>query len=349
MRVKFVSGIIATICMFFMILDSNFVLQKAQEAIMLCLRTVIPSLFPFFFLSGILLHSFTGIKSKFFDKLCSLIGIPTGCTALLFAGFLGGYPTGALTIAKYYEEGAINKKTAHRLLGFCSNAGPSFIFGMIGNFFSNAWVPWFLWLIHVLSAVITGLILPGATQQRVTDNPDVKISLYNILQTSMRAVASVCGWVVLFRILTGIFTCYFLTNISDIVQCILCGILELTNGCLSLSLIASEWIRFILCAMMLSFGGICIILQTYSVTTQTGLGMYLPGKALQTWISFLLSLPAIVFLYPGQMKLDTILCLLALPIFVTCPPMIKSFLKKKGQSVLSQGTCKQQRNELYCK
>ena len=56
---------------------------------------------------------------------------------------------------------------------------------------------------------------------------------------------------------------------------------------------------------MLSFGGVCVLLQTASVTEGLPLGGYVKGKLLQTVFSFLLScafvkkqVPAILVLIP---------------------------------------------------
>jgi len=66
--------------------------------------------------------------------------------------------------------------------------------------------------------------------------------------------------------------------------------MELANGCLALNEIDNLLLRFVLCAAGLSFGGLCVTMQTISVTAPDGIGMYLPGKIIQTCIATLLAM-----------------------------------------------------------
>ena len=77
-------------------------------------------------------------------------------------------------------------------------------------------------------------------------------------------------------------------------QIALMGFLELTNGCCGLALIADVRLRFVLCSGILSFGGICVLLQTASVTKGLSLSGYLKGKLMQTVFSLLLSSMAVL-------------------------------------------------------
>ena len=49
---------------------------------------------------------------------------------------------------------------AERALHFLNNAGPSFLFGMIGARFSSPLAPWLLWGIHLAAAGIVAASLP---------------------------------------------------------------------------------------------------------------------------------------------------------------------------------------------
>ena len=71
---------------------------------------------------------------------------------------------------------------------------------------------------------------------------------------------------------------------------LLSGLLELTNGCLQLEAVENPDFRFLLAAVMLNCGGICVFLQTASVARGLNLKYYLLGKLLQTGFSVLYSL-----------------------------------------------------------
>jgi hypothetical protein len=63
-------------------------------------------------------------------KLCR---IPAGCSCLLIPAFLGGYPAGAQAVGQTLHQGGLSRKDAERMLLFCNNPGPSFLFGVLGN------------------------------------------------------------------------------------------------------------------------------------------------------------------------------------------------------------------------
>ena len=274
-----------TIAFLMLILDSKTSSQGAAEGIGLCIKVVIPSLFPFLFLSACL----TG--NNLFPKLPSLhrLGVPKGAESIFLLGLLGGYPVGAQMIRDNYQKGILTKQTAQRLLGFCNNPGPAFAFGMLSPLFTVSAAPWCLWGIIILSAIITGLLLPGKTEEISAVKQITGISLPAALNKSTRSMGLICGWVILFRVFFSIAENILLKRLPQIVRICFVGLMELTNGCVTLSTIPSEPLRFVLCAAFLSFGGLCVAMQTGSCTQELGLGMYFPGKLLQTFISILLA------------------------------------------------------------
>ena len=70
---------------------------------------------------------------------------------------------------------------------------------------------------------------------------------------------------------------------------ILIGILELTNGCVSLQKIPDGALRTVLCAGMLSFGGLCVHMQTMSILQGLSTKKYWEGKLIQTTCSLLMA------------------------------------------------------------
>lgn len=272
-----------------LIFDSNTAITAASNGISLCMRSVIPSLFPFFLLSGIISTSVFGTQSYRFAKFCKLIGIPIGCESLFLLGILSGYPVGAQNIKNAYSYNGLPIKTARRMLGFCNNAGPAFIFGILGPMFRSRIVPFALWGLHIFSALLTGLILPGKDNQQICLEKSQPISFNTVMEKSLKSIASVSGWVIIFRIIIAFADKWFLDEAPLSLSVLLFGLLELTNGCLLLPEIYPQGLCFILSALLINAGGICVAMQTLSVTKEIGLGMYFPGKALQTAISVLMA------------------------------------------------------------
>lgn len=283
------NGIAAGAGILILILDSKTALQGAREGINLCIQTVIPSLFPFFVFSIMLTGSLTGRSIPLLRPLGKLTGIPAGTESIFLTGLLGGYPVGAQSIASACKNGQLSRKDARRMMGFCSNAGPSFLFGIIGPVLGEFWMVWALWLIHILAAILVGILLPGKSDQALTSPQSASITLPDSLQAAIKSMASVCGWVVLFRVIIAFGNRWLFWAFPSWVQIVMSGILELTNGCCALGCIKDVGLRFVICSGLLSFGGLCVLMQTSSVASGVGLGYYFPGKLLQSGISIILS------------------------------------------------------------
>lgn len=280
-----------------LILDGQTALYGAAAGIDVCIKTVIPTLLPYIFLSSLLCGSIVGSKIPIVGKISRICGVPDGLESILLVGMIGGYPVGAKLIADAYRNGQLSKSAARRMISFCNNAGPSFIFGILSGMFSNRLIPWCLWGVHIISALIVGCILPIKELRESKRIRAKQVDVSAALQQSVKTVAQICGWIILFRILIAYLNKWFLGQISPIIQVLLTGMLELANGCIVLGSIPSEAIRLPVSAFMLSFGGLCVTMQTRSVTGELGLGIYIPGKLLQTVISLLLVIPATYFFY----------------------------------------------------
>ena len=272
------------------ILDGKTAVAGVQEGLELCIRTLIPSLFPFFVLSALVTGSLSGIAIRPLRWVCALCRIPVGAESLLLVGILGGYPVGAGNLAAQYRCGNLSLEDAQRMSVFCNNAGPSFLFGILGTLFPHIGWVWALWGIQIISALLTGILLPGDSPRSVSLPNAQEVSLPDALNRSIKSMASVCGWVLLFRLILTFLGRWILWLIPDPVRVFITGFLELSNGCLALSVIESVEIRFILAGIMLSLGGICVWMQTQAVFPSLSLPYYIAGRALHCLFSMLLCL-----------------------------------------------------------
>ena len=262
-----------------LILDGRTALLGAQVGIMLCLKTIVPALFPFFVLSILLTNALADGNLPLLSFLCRLLRIPKGCESVLITGFLGGYPAGAQSISQLYKNDNLSKQGAERLLAFCNNAGPSFLFGIIGQQFAQ--MVWLLWLIHICGAVFAAAIIP-LPYQRINQMPkQPSCSIQKAVQEAIRVTSSVCAWIVLFRILITFLERWILWLFPIPVRVALSGLLELSNGCIALSQIGDVKLRFLICSALLGAGGLCVTMQTSSVVEGLTMKYYLFGKLIQ--------------------------------------------------------------------
>ncbi len=295
---KGLTGITAAVMMILLILDSKTAFTSTQDGIQMCIKTVIPSLFPFLILSGIITSVLSGGKAIFLHPLGKLCGIPAGSETLLLMGLLGGYPVGAQCIFQAYQSGRLEKTEAERMLGFCNNAGPAFIFGITISVFGSPLTGWILWGIQILSCLITGWILPGSISSQSMHGKNENRSIPEILTQSVRTMSIICGWVIAAKVVIGFADRWFLWLLPKPLCVLLKGFLELSNGCLALTDIASLGVRFILCSVILTFGGLCVWMQIFSVTGGLAKRNFIWGKLIQTLISLFLAVAICLLLYP---------------------------------------------------
>ncbi len=332
-RLSGIKGIIWAGVMLVLILDSKTAWQGCEAGISLCIQNVIPSLLPFMVVAPVFAGELSRKKLRWLHPLWNRLKLPPGGSGLLITGCLSGYPVGAQCITAAQQRKQISPADATRLMGFCCNCGPGFIFGICGGFFASKLDALMLWLIHIASAMLVGLMLPGspASQDAITQDTPTKIT--TSLAKAVRSMAQVCGWVVIFRCLLEFAEKWALRWLCPELSLIISGALELTNGCCRLPEVDSQALRFILCEAMLCFGGICVYMQTKSLAKD--MGMYLPGKALQTAFAVLISV-AYTALQANQWGLAVVcLAMGSLGYY-----LIRRFLgsqKKIGRNLIPQG------------
>lgn len=298
----------AAAAMLVLILDSRAAAAAAADALNLCIRTVIPALFPFFLLSGYITGS---MKS---GKIAHLIGrifhSDQNTGGILLTGLLGGYPVGAKLAAQEFRSGHISKEAADRLIWFCSQAGPSFLFGMAASQMGSSAYGWLLWIIQIISALSVAWMLPGLEVQTENRIPSLAVSWNDSMRASLFAMASVCGWVIIFSVIIQFLERWILWVLPESSQILICGMLELTNGCMLLGSVENVQLRFLIAVVILNFGGLCVFMQTASVADGINIKGYFRGKCLQTLFA---SLYAMIWL-GHHWALIPLLCVFSLRI-----------------------------------
>ena len=275
--------------MLVIILDGQTAINSVRDALSMCLNTLIPSLFPFFILSSLVTASLAGRPIEPLRSVCNFCRIRIGSESLLAVGILGGYPVGAANIVTELKQGRLSNEEAQRMAVFCNNAGPSFIFGILGPLFPNTMWVILLWLIQITSSVLTGHVLPGGSSNQMIPGYAKDVTISDSLSRGIRSMSLVCGWVILFRMILAFLGRWILWILPETLQILITGLLELSNGCLALSALQDDFVRFLLAGMMLSLGGICVWMQTQAVFPELNLSRYIVGRMIHSSICFILS------------------------------------------------------------
>lgn len=280
-------------CMMILIFDARTAISGIHAGIDICLRTLIPSLFPFFVLSGIMTSALMGQSLFWLRPIGRLCRMPEGSEPLLAMGILSGYPVGAGNLWNAYQRGQLSLPEARRMVTFCNNAGPAFIFGVLGPFFPSQKWTLELWVIQVISSIAIGIISEETDTKK--ERAPLKGRTFDIMNNAIRSMSSVCGWVIFFRMVFEFLNRWLLNQIPPLAQIVLTGLIELSNGALRLNLIDDISIRFLIASIILSLGGLCILMQTLTVFPKLDIRHYLTGRMLHAAISFLLSMIVILF------------------------------------------------------
>lgn len=329
-RQNLLSALIPLAAVLCLVFDGRTAIAGGNEGVMLCLQSVIPSLFPFFVITPLLIAYIENNSGGLFAKISRLLRISPNQMPYFITSLLSGYPVGAKNIKDGYLSGNLAYDDATRMLCFCNNAGPAFLFGICGGLFQNKGTPWIIWAIHILSAAIIGVMMPGGKKVRV-NSPNHKISLMESFQNAIRSISSVCGWVILFKVYLAIAEKWILWLLPDWAKILLIGFMELTNGCLCLYLIPSEDIRFLLCCLFINFGGLCVWMQTLFVIQPLDCKSFVLGKVIQTAIAFVMAVIVITVKdkLTGKANYPVVLTLLCLFAAIYLTLKITVALQKK--------------------
>ena len=300
--------ILASLFNVFLIIYPQEVLAAAREGLLLWFNNILPSLLPF--MIGINILSGTGFI-RFLSVLSApvmnfLFKLPGAGGFALLSGFTSGYPVGAKVITELRLRNEITKKEAQHLLGFCNNAGPLFIIGVVGTgMFGSASAGYCLWFAHIAAAFCVGFLLRIWKQNTETSfkkqnifkqslrefhrfrheqSADFGKILSASVANSMETITLIGGFVILFCVLIKILTVIGILNAHfPLCYGLLSGVIESTNGVKAL---AAAGIRLKIAlpaaAAIISFGGFSIHAQTVYFVRQTDIkiGHYLAAKLL---------------------------------------------------------------------
>lgn len=300
--VKNFNVILAAFGMIIFILDVPCVMAGASEGINLCLRSLLPCLFPMMFLINIIISDAPGGGHSVLRKTEKSIGMFSGLGCFLIPSILGGYPMGGICMGQAVDQGRITIKEAEKMLPIVNNAGPAFIFGVLGPILGQKWMPWVLWLIQLFSAFLISLFF-SPIDEHYPNKEDFHISVENSMKKTVQSMLLICGWVVFFRTVLAFINRWIMWMLPATLQILIGASLELTNGCTMLSQIQNTSLRFLLSSFLLPWGGLCIWMQTSSVASNISMRYYIVIKMLQGLISLIMAAGILYGMWPVELAI----------------------------------------------
>lgn len=233
----------------------------------MCLKSVIPSLFPFLIASNIIMEIKPG-KNTFFLFLAKFFNISPGSVWAYITGIVCGYPIGGKIVLELFEKGELDESEKDRLLVFANNSGPGFIIGMVGgSLFKSTKAGVVIYLSHILASLTFGFITSffARSKREVHTKNTYHHSFSQLLSESIKkGLESSIN-------ITGVI-CFFSAIISllDLIPFIsslpfkglLYGLLEMTNGIriITASLFSLK-LKVAFSSFLLTFSGFSVFMQ----------------------------------------------------------------------------------------
>ncbi len=267
-------------------------LSFALNGLNLWFQKMIPALFPFMVLSGIMIRM--NLTDTFVSLLAPILRpifrLRNSCLYVIFMGFLCGFPMGAHVTAQLYMRKQLTQKEAELLLAFCNNIGPvyfiSFALPTIG--INNKLLPligmygipllYGLVLRYTVYADRIPIVRCKCTVGTNEQAPSFLTALDESVTSALSGIARLGGYMIFFNLLNILPMLYFPQTAGVYCSCIL----EITGG---LQTLQNESPIFALCA--LAFGGLSCLAQTYSMIQESDLSLkkYLFHKTVLTVFS----------------------------------------------------------------
>ncbi len=136
--------------------------QGIINGLNLCYTSIIPSLFPFFVFSKLIMHSkyshVLGIILAPYARYGLKIYSKSAGTAILL-GLVGGFGSGGVCVQSLYEKKTVTLAQAHVLMCMIINAGPAFVVACVGTLMLNSTAAgWLIYASLCISSLITGAV-----------------------------------------------------------------------------------------------------------------------------------------------------------------------------------------------
>lgn len=271
--------VISFIILLFSILINNvLVFDVISYSLNIWVNNLIPSMFPFFVISDILInYNISYYIPNFITNIFGYIfNVNKTSITIFFLSLISGFPTGSRIIRTYYDKGLLSLEEANHILLFTHFSNPMFILSTVGVIFLNNKEYGYIMLIsHYLGNFIIGFLLRNYSKVTILNyTKEKKVCqsfsriLINSINSSINTLLLILGILTSFLIFSS-FIILFL-DLSLYNSAILMGILELTMGLKSFSLLEiSDIYKVVFSTMIISFGGLAVHLQIISQLVDT--------------------------------------------------------------------------------
>ena len=296
-----------TILMTAILLHPEISVAGAASGLLVWFNSVLPSLFPFMVLTGLLIR--LDMMKRLSSFFCRKPADRPDPATFLFAALIGllcGYPMGLKTAAELKASKQLNSRQASLLISFANQPGPMFILGYAlpmcdpDRNYSESFL-----IAFYGSVILTALFFAAWQQisakrvQEVTDNVSSTVEVISVnrpsffrvfedtILSSMITLTKIGGYMMFFSLITALLKASFPTHPDIILVC--GGLMEMTSG-ISETGVLPEFIKPYFVLGFISFGGLCVTAQSFSLGQLENKEQcrYLAAKVLQTILALTL-------------------------------------------------------------
>ena len=273
MKKNYLYIIIILVFIFEILNNSNSIMESVSTSFNIWKNSLFPALFPMFVFSSILID--LGIieiiaKSKS-NILKKLFNINSSSIFIFIMSMFSGFPSSAKYINELYNKKLLTKYEAEKIILFSHFANPMFIIGTISlSFLNNKNLCFIIIFSHYIVNFIIGLCIRSF---HINNDSNIDISYKNVnigtsisksILNTINTLLLILGTVTFFLIITTIIDVNFNLNLP--LKTIIFSITEMTQGIRHISLLnISLKLKCTFITMILSFGGLSIHLQTFSI------------------------------------------------------------------------------------
>lgn len=291
--------------------NSSSILDSVNFSIGIWKNNIFPLLFPFFVVTEIAIHyGVVEFLAELFKPIMQKVFKINSNSAFVFGmSMISGFPSSAKYARELYLNGLLNEYEASKVLTFSYFSNPLFILGTVSVLFlNNKEVGLLILLCHYLTNIIIGIVFrnyyPSETKREKTSFKQALINMHNkrinndltfgkiitnSLVNSINTLLLILGVISMFLVITQVIDNNL--NISNYLQTILNGFIEMTQGLKYISLLYIPLkLKSTLSTMIISFGGLSVHVQMISILSDTKI-KYLPfliARILHAVISSLL-------------------------------------------------------------
>ncbi len=294
---KYILSILSAVAAVVLLISPEAVSEAVRVSAESCLEVVVPSLFAFTILAVYLQKSglYRVALRPITFPLSKLLRLDEELCAVFVLSNVGGYPVGAKLLSELVAQGRLSRKNAGEMLCFCFGSGPGFMIGIAGmRIFGSAKAGLALFGICFCSSLLIAAFMSARCKFTLTDAPNRfelnSQTLISSVSGAARVMFTVCAMITGFAAISavlkkiGVYSLFSAAFGSDE---ILPALLEVTR----IRGISSSEHAFVFCAALLSFGGICVIMQIRAIAADIPLKGFLISRAAAAVLSALIALP----------------------------------------------------------